>query len=109
MLRNKWALRIVKAISELECIDDDGYGLRTALEYLDAMLLEALEPSERKIYNYIANLDLAVVSEEIATEFNIKQNHASGLLKALTTYGLLDREVELDDNGRRFVYTVHNV
>jgi hypothetical protein len=109
MARNKWALRIADAIAEIECNADPNMGMWLALQHLQKMRIEALEPAERQVYNYIAELNRPVVSGHIAEEFGLKPNHASGLLKALTTYCLLDRQLELDNNGRRFVYTVHNM
>ena len=109
MIRNKWAIRIAQTIAELECINDDGYGLRTALEHLDKMLLEALAPMEKKVYLWIVDMQCPIISQDVTRVFRVKPNHASMILKALTDYCLLDRREVLNVDGKYFVYTMRKL
>lgn len=104
MARNKKALRIGSILAQWEC---DPRSVDSLIRELENLRLEALEPAERKAYNWIVECNRAIISQDITAMFGVKPNHASGILKALTNYGLLDRREEINDNGRQFIYTLH--
>lgn len=104
--RNKWALQIAGILHQWEY---DPRSVNQLLTALEEMRLDALEPAERDVYSWIVELKANVTSQHVAAEFNIKQNHASGLLKALASYGLLDRREVRHHNGKTFIYTVHHL
>lgn len=104
MARNKWAQRISDLVINLECSPKM---ISTVFWDLVELRLEALEPIEAKVYEWAGELAAPFVSEQVAIAFEIKQNHASGILKSLTDYGLLDRRVEINENGRMFIYSIH--
>lgn len=103
-MRNKWATRISKIVHNLECNQNT---LDAVFWELVELRLEALEPLEGKVYQWAGELAAPFVSEQVANAFKIKQNHAGVILKSLTDYGLLDRRVEINENGRTFIYNVH--
>ncbi len=104
MARNKKALRIGARLAQWEC---DPRSVDSLIRALESLRLEALEPAERKVYAWIVDCNRAVLSQDVAAMFGIKLNHAGGILKALTSYGLLDRREEINDRGRQFIYTLH--
>jgi predicted DNA-binding transcriptional regulator len=103
-MRNTWALRVGQAIEDVTANVNAWNSVQIALAHLEAMRLASLEPNEREVYEWIAEREAPVLSNDVARKFNINQNHASMILKALTAYGLLRREAEHNENGKRYIY-----
>jgi predicted transcriptional regulator len=111
MARNKWALQIGAVMADLECINDDSAAMYSLIGKIDDMMLEALSPKEREVFEWTWDLDSfysPITSEKLANHFHIKQNHASMILSDLCQYGLLDRREEINSSGRQFIYNLHH-
>lgn len=106
--RNKWAKRIGEVIANLECVMNDSDQLVAAFGQLDDMMLDALEPMEREVFEWIWGRDsyyAAITSDIAAKAFSIKQNHASMILSNLCAYGLLNRT---KGQANSYVYNARN-
>src|SRR5262245_26546042 len=68
-------------------------------------IIQALPPGYHKIYDWIGSCYHPVTSAAVAKAWELKQNHASTLLKELCGFGLLKRTEHIDESGRVFLYT----
>ncbi len=67
-------------------------------------IVRALPQGYHQVYDWIGACYQPVTSGMVAKAWNLKQNHASSLLKELHDFGLLKRTERVDDNGRVFLY-----
>lgn len=107
-MRNKLAVQLGDIINDVRGYADPNMGMYIALDHLRSLRVQSLEPAELKVYDYIRGLAEPVTSSEICAKFSIKANHASGILKALASYGLLTRELEINENGRVYIYSLRD-
>lgn len=107
MARSKYAKRISELITRGECSNGDFETLQVILGGLDTILLEMIEPLERRVFDWIVDGDLSTTSNAVSKQFNIKMNHAGTILGNLCDLCLLDRREVRDAHGKFYIYTAH--
>lgn len=107
MARNKFIKRVAGLIVRGDCGNGTREDLQVILGGLDAILLDMLEPMERRAFDWIVERKLSVTSGDLSQELGIQQNHASMILSELCELWLLDRRKEHHKNGNFYIYTLH--
>jgi hypothetical protein len=67
-------------------------------------IVRALPKQYHQVYDWIGACYQPVTSGAVAKAWDLKQNHASTLLKELHDFGLLKRTERIDEGGRTFLY-----
>lgn len=100
--RQQWPKRYSEALFSFKNIQDP-FALR---DDVLSWLLEAIEPRQRAVYEYVIGKGLEWVdSADVAVHFKVKTNDAATLLKSLYDLHLLERNQVIDQNGKRYEYT----
>lgn len=67
-------------------------------------ILETLPPQYRNVQRFVKSHRGNISSSMVSTAFRIAQNHAASILNELWQFGLLDREADVGENGKRYLY-----
>lgn len=99
MTRYRHTLAIANALKAARAQPD------AAVLILKNLLDESLTFQQVRVMS-IAEMRDKVTTADVVKALNVKHNHASGLLKELYEYGLLDREPHSNEDGLMYKYKI---
>jgi len=106
--RQAWSQRFADAITEVAQWTNTDVGAWMAIGLLNDMLIDSLEPMQRRVYEWIVENESVVSSEFVATHFRIRGNHAATVLLQLYKLKLLKRTLDTNGNSRQFWYRLND-
>lgn len=73
-------------------------------EHIHNTIVESLSTAQRDLWYWIVECEGVFTTADVMVTFNYNDNYASGLLKELHEFGLLDREKFATGNG--YIYRI---
>lgn len=99
MTRYQTTLAIANALKAARANPD------AALHILENLLDDQLTMQQVRVLGLVESLGKAT-STDVVKALEVKPNHASGLLKELYEYGLLEREAHSNEDGLMYKYKI---
>ena len=75
-------------------------------EHIHNTIVESLSKAQRDLWYWIVECEGDTVTSDVMVTFNYTEPYASSLLNELWQFGLLEREMVIDDSGKRYRYSV---
>jgi transcription initiation factor IIE alpha subunit len=94
---------VVEEYKQATAAWEDGMVVDAAIEVLARLLLNSLGPQHRRVFDMLHPLK-AVTSREVACALQISQQNAANLLRYLHKIHLARRELEVTDQGIRYLW-----